>query len=75
MANTYFYLVEIYQESFARANKYLSTSIFLKYARDNIFARAIGKIPKGLSQFNAKSERLVNDAAVMGDYVAANALA
>ena len=75
MANAYLLFSGNLPRDFARANKYLAQVSSLKYARAIYLQGLLEKYQKGLSQFNAKSERLVNDAAVMGDYVAANALA
>ena len=73
MANAYLLFSGNLPRDFARANQYLAQVSSLKYARAIYLQGLLEKIPKGLSQFNAKAERLVNDAAVMGDYVAANA--
>ena len=75
MANAYLLFSGNLPRDFARANKYLAQVSSLKYARAIYLQGLLEKYQKGLSHFNAKSERLVNDAAVMGDYVAANALA
>ena len=75
MANAYLLFSGNLPRDFARANQYLAQVSSLKYARAIYLQGLLEKYQKGLSQFNAKAERLVNDAAVMGDYVAANALA
>ena len=75
MANAYLLFSGNLPRDFARANQYLAQVASLKYARAIYLQGLLEKYQKGLSQFNAKSERLVNEAAVMGDYAAANALA
>ena len=75
MANAYLLFSGNLPRDFARANQYLAQVASLKYARAIYLQGLLEKYQKGLSQFNAKAERLVNDAAVRGDYVAANALA
>jgi len=65
MANAYLLFSGNLPRDFARANKYLAQVSSLKYARAIYLQGLLEKYQKGLSQFNAKSERLVNDAAVI----------
>lgn len=75
MANAYLLSSGYVPRDFNKSSEYLSIAASLKYARAVYLQALLEKYKQGTVKFNSTSERLLNQAASMGDYVAANALA
>lgn len=75
MANAYLLSSGYVPRDFQKTAEYLRVAASLKYARAVYLQGLLEKYKQGVSKLNASAERFINQAAVMGDYAAANALA
>ena len=74
MANAYLLFSGYISKDFAKASEYLTRVASLKYARA-VYLQGLLEANRNSGRLNKSAERFINQAAVMGDYVAANALA
>lgn len=75
IANGYLLFSGHIPTDFVKASNYLAKAASFKYARAVYLQALLDKMKQGSNRLSVTSERLINQAAVMGDYVAANALA
>lgn len=74
MASAYLLFSGYISKDFAKASEYLARVASLKYARA-VYLQGLLEANRNSGRLNKSAERFINQAAVMGDYVAANALA
>ncbi|OOF56709.1 hypothetical protein BKK56_02360 [Rodentibacter genomosp. 2] len=75
VANGYLLFSGYVPTDFVKASDYLAKAASFKYARAVYLQALLEKRKQNSTQFNITAERLINRAAAMGDYVAANTLA